>query len=363
MLLAGRSEPTGAVAEAIAEMTAADVKVVPLRADVSNRAQLQQALQAALVTAPPLRGVIHAAGLLDDGALVQLDGVRLSRVLAPKMHGAWNLHCATQGCPLDFFIMFSSIAPLFGSPGQGNYAAGNAFLDALAHYRRGQGLPALSVNWGPWAEAGMAARNANSSRMTSQGILPLASSKAFESLEQLLALNVPQAGVMDIDWVKLGSVYPAGAPACSASSCRSLPRKLLAMRRFGPTCWPRRRTSARRGWQRYLREQLARVMELEPDKIDANQPLSSLGIDSLMVIELKNMIEASLGITLPIARFLEGPSVAQLATHILEAIGGAAVTTTHMPAPATLQTRWRARIARQPAPLLRPTGAVGHVSS
>ena len=108
-------------------------------------------------SAPPLRGVLHASGVLDDGVLLQMDRERFARALAPKVQGAWNLHEATRDAPLDFFVLFSSVSCLLGSPGQGNYAAGNAFLDALAHYRRGLGLPALSVNWGPWAGAGMAA--------------------------------------------------------------------------------------------------------------------------------------------------------------------------------------------------------------
>ncbi len=216
LLLAGRSAPGMAAEQVIAELAAIGVQVSLLQADVADLAQLQPALQSALESLPPLHGVVHAAGLLDDGVVMQLDRQRLARVLAPKLRGAWNLHVLTQACPLDFFILFSSVAPLLGSPGQANYAAGNAFLDALAHYRRQRGMPALSINWGPWAEIGMAARAANVGQLAGQGIMPMASEMAFKNLEHLLSGDVPQAGVMDVDWSRLGPHYPAGAPGLLA---------------------------------------------------------------------------------------------------------------------------------------------------
>src|SRR6266571_316995 len=100
---------------------------------------------------PPLRGIIHAAGVLDDGVLLEQTPERFERVLAPKVRGSWNLHLLTQEMPLDFFVLFSSAASLLGSPGQGNYAAANAFLDALAHHRRMEGRPGVSINWAGWA--------------------------------------------------------------------------------------------------------------------------------------------------------------------------------------------------------------------
>src|SRR6185295_15249043 len=128
-----------------------------LRADVADEAQLARALAEVDETMPPLRGVIHAAGVLDDGTVLHLDRNRLDAVMAPKVAGAWNLHALTAGRTLDFFVLFSSVTSLLGSPGQANYAAGNAFLDALAAYRRARGLTALAIDWGPWSEVGLAA--------------------------------------------------------------------------------------------------------------------------------------------------------------------------------------------------------------
>src|SRR5262249_25379703 len=143
------------------------------QADVADQAQLAAVLACIEEQLPPLRGVIHAAGVLDDGLLEDYDAARLERVLAPKLAGSWNLHTLTQGQPLEFFVLFSSAAALLGSPGQAAYGAANAVLDALAHYRRGLGLPALSLNWGPWAEVGMAARvPLHLRRSAARGITP-----------------------------------------------------------------------------------------------------------------------------------------------------------------------------------------------
>jgi hypothetical protein len=135
---------------------------------------------------PPLRGIFHAAGVLDDGLMLNLDEERFQKVLEPKMLGAWNLHALTQTTPLDFFVLFSSAASLLGSPGQSNYAAANAFLDALAHHRQALNLPALSINWGPWAMVGLAATQANrGDRLAMLGIESLSPAQGIEALVQV----------------------------------------------------------------------------------------------------------------------------------------------------------------------------------
>src|SRR5262249_9402991 len=138
-------------------------------ADVADDANVQRILQDIATAMPPLKGVIHAAGIIDDGLLSQQSWERFEVVMAPKVQGAWNLHEATKSMNLDFFVMFSSLASLLGSAAQASYAAANAFLDALAHRRRLLGLHGLSVNWGSWAAGGMTARLSDSAerRMSS----------------------------------------------------------------------------------------------------------------------------------------------------------------------------------------------------
>src|SRR6266508_5638461 len=129
-----------------------------LSADVALEGDVRRTLATIGREMPALRGVVHAAGVIDDAPLRTLEPTQLSAVLAPKVQGAWHLHAATLDARLDFFVLFSSLASVVGSPGQGHYAAGNAFLDALAWSRRADGLPALAINWGPWAGVGMAAQ-------------------------------------------------------------------------------------------------------------------------------------------------------------------------------------------------------------
>src|SRR5262249_38081255 len=156
----------------------------------------------------PLRGIIHAAGVIDDGLLLQQDWQRFTRVMAPKIDGAWNLHTLTRGQRLDFFVMFSSMASVMGSIGQGSYAAANAFLDGRAACRRADGLAGLSINWGPWAEVGMAALHGGVRHQTKLlGVRTIAPAAGLSVLERLLPLRRAQIGVLPVDW----SEFPTGA--------------------------------------------------------------------------------------------------------------------------------------------------------
>ena len=142
---------------AIRELEGLGASVHLAAVDVADEGQLSAFLDEFRAEGwPPIRGVVHAAGVLQDGLLSQLDTAALNAVLRPKMVGGWLLHRLLADAPLDFFVLFSSAGSLLGQPGQGNYAAANAFLDALAHHRRAQGQPALSINWGAWAELGFA---------------------------------------------------------------------------------------------------------------------------------------------------------------------------------------------------------------
>jgi NAD(P)-dependent dehydrogenase (short-subunit alcohol dehydrogenase family) len=146
--------------------------VIAASADASKCEELQQLLEDIPSDWPPVKGVFHAAGVLRDASFLKQTWSGFDEVLRPKVYGAWNLHVLTQSMPLDFFVLFSSIASLFGSAGQANYASANAFLDGLAHYRRTLGLPCLAINWGPWAERGMATHLAprHEWRRTAHGI-------------------------------------------------------------------------------------------------------------------------------------------------------------------------------------------------
>jgi thioester reductase-like protein len=216
-------------------------------------------------------------------------------------------------------VLYSSVAAVFGNPGQSNYSAANAWLDMLAHVRRRAGLAATSINWGPWADGGMAAEEAK--RLAARGMASLQPQPALDVQEELAGRGFAQAAVMDVDWSLLIKAYPQGAPplltkfADSASSQQDGAGDELRKAVLETPAEKRIDLLAAS-----FRSRLARVMEVEPEKVDIEQPLNTMGLDSLMAIELKNAIERSLRITLPIARFLEGPSLRKLAEYSLEAL-------------------------------------------
>jgi acyl carrier protein len=249
-------------------------------------------------------------------------------VLAPKVLGAWHLHVLTASRRLDFFALFSSAAALLGSPGQANYAAANAFLDALAAYRRARNLPAVSVNWGPWAGKGMTARDARGDRFAQTGLGLIDPAIGLELFGQLLASTQAQVGVLPVDWSALRrSGYPLAGR--QGDQIPAYFARLAGAAGFLPGPATRAPSALDRGalqnvppddWQPILEDQLrdeaARVLRLPAVALDVEQSLNHLGIDSLMAIELKNRIEADLGVTVPMVRFLEGTSVRELAEFL-----------------------------------------------
>ena len=162
---------------------------------------------------PPIRGVVHAAGVVQDEVLSRVSPATLEAVSRAKVVGSWLLHRRLRDEPLDFFVLFSSAASLLGSAGQGAYAAANAFLDSLAHFRRGAGLPALSVNWGPWEQLGMAANAEVGQRLARRGIGGIPPAQGMAVLGHLMRSPLAQAGVIPIDWNALTAEVPAARHA------------------------------------------------------------------------------------------------------------------------------------------------------
>ena len=204
LVLMGRSDPSAAARQAVADLEQRGARVILVKGDVSNKQDVASVLTD---MEPAVCGLIHAAGVLEDGALSQQSWEHLAKVLEPKLVGAWHLHTLTQHIPLDFFVLFSAGAALLGSPGQANYAAANAFLDGLAHYRRALGLPALSINWGAWSGVGMAARLER--RLQDNGLGVIAPEQGVRIFEYLLRQSVAQIAVLPIDWHKLARQFAA----------------------------------------------------------------------------------------------------------------------------------------------------------
>jgi len=266
--------------------------------------------------------------VLDDGVLLRQDWERFAGVMGPKVSGAWNLHRLTLGEPLDFFVLFSSTASLLGSPGQGNHSAANAFLDALAHHRRALGHPALSVNWGAWSEVGAAASRERKERLELQGMGAIPPARGMELLGRLLRQGEPQMAAMAVDWTRLKKqLFADGrAPAWLGEIAADRGHRQASSGSAPPersaVALPERITSAPLGRRRallgdFVRDQVARVLELGPSQLpDPRQPLDQLGLDSLIAVELRNVLGRAVGETLPATLLFDYPTVEALTDYL-----------------------------------------------
>jgi NAD(P)-dependent dehydrogenase (short-subunit alcohol dehydrogenase family)/acyl carrier protein len=320
LALMGRRTPDAPAVQAIASMQDRGATVTVVNADVADRAALAGLIDRVEF---PLGGVMHAAGALDDGVLLHQNWQRFQTVMAAKVIGSWHLHELTRSLPLDFFVLFSSTASLLGHPGQSNYAAANAFLDALAHHRRAQGLPAISVNWGPWEGTGLAARTGLLDRARAQGVAGIDPAGGLKALEYLLRAGTVQAAVLPADWPAVMRSFPPGqqppllrAFAESARLSESVVREsaeptLLAQLAAAPT---------HMAWGivlEHVTRDACHVLGLDRAAgVDEQQGLRDLGLDSLMALELRNRLQSSVGRQLRATLALDCPSIDAIARHL-----------------------------------------------
>ncbi|MGE3909405.1 MAG: type I polyketide synthase [Chloroflexota bacterium] len=334
VVLVGRRAPNAAVSAGLEVLRQAGATVVTLQADVACIDDLRRVFAEIDRSMPPLRGIVHAAGVVDDGVLYQQTWERFVQILAPKVEGGRNLDRLTRGRPLDFFILFSAGATLLGSPGQGGYAAANAFLDALAHRRRAEGLPATSINWGPWAEVGMAAAlsERDRQRFAEHGISMISPEQGLDLFGKILHQHPAQVAVLPIDW----SVFATCEPVMSSRSlwvdlANRQPGASLSTRpsNQAPDILGRLLAAPPRGQRdlllAHVRQQVGRILDLSSDRtVDPQQPLNELGLDSLMAVELRNSLAMTLGVALSTTLIFDYPTIGALTDYLASRLGLAA---------------------------------------
>ncbi|GII95954.1 type I polyketide synthase [Sinosporangium siamense] len=308
LLLVSRS---GGAADLAAELTSQGTRVTVAACDTADRDAL-----ARLLADVPLTGVVHAAGVLDDGVLASLTADRYETVLRAKAASAANLHELTRDRDLSMFVLFSSVSGVLGNPGQANYAAANASLDALAEHRHAQGLPATSIAFGAWAGAGMAAGAPTSRR---DGVVPMPAALAVAAVERAVAHGEPCVTVADLDWDTLVPAMtavrhsPLIAEIPEARGIHAAPTATsLRDRLLGLPAAERERTLLEA-----VRAEAAKVLgHASTAAVGANRAFRDLGFDSLTAVELRNRLGAATGLALPATLLFDHPTTAAVAAHL-----------------------------------------------
>lgn len=353
LVLLGRRGPASVEAQpSLAAWQAQGIDVQALACDITDPQQLRTVFERIAATPYPLRGLVHAATVIDDGLIRNLDAGQLQRVLEPKAKGAQYLHELTRELALDFFVMFSSATTLFGNPGQANYVAANHWLEALARHRRAQGLAATAVLWGAIDDVGFLARNeqikdALQSRM---GGAALRADVALAHLERMLLAGDDGIGVLELEWKALSRFLPSAAT----------PRFLELVRAHGGEqddegdAQDIQRLLAElddeqllERFVELLKHEVCEILRLPAARLDTQRPLQELGLDSLMSVELVVALEERFGIRLPVMELSESSSIDKLSVRILELLRGEAA---EAPAPATLAANVLARHGSELSP-------------
>jgi acyl transferase domain-containing protein/acyl carrier protein len=313
--------------KAMRELEAMGASVHLAAVDVADESQLTAWLAEYRAEGwPPIRGVVHSAGVAWPQLLTQINMDILRSVMRPKLVGGWLLHQHLSDQPLDFFVMYSSIASVVATAGQGNYAAANAFLDGLAHYRQAKGLPGLSINWGPWADIGMAEEMDLLEYFAQRGLFTISTAQGAQVFSTLWPSQLPQVTVVAANWRLVADWSPMGlvpptirdladetSGTGGASQGDGARQPVTVLQQFYGLDDQQARLEL---LQNYIQSLVAKVLRMNPAELPLDQPLNSLGLDSMVALELKNHIENGLELEISVVDLLSGVSVSQLADKI-----------------------------------------------
>ncbi len=357
LILGGRSlQVSAAAAATIAAIEASGTRVRLLPADITRPEDVRRVLATIAAEEKPLKGIFHTAMVLEDRLLVDLDHETLDRVLWPKLLGGWNLHRESLGLDLDQFVLFSSLSSVFGHAGQANYAAANAALDGLAHYRRGLGLPATVINWGHLGEVGyLSQRDELAARLERQGVLSFTVQQAMDCLAHAITSHETQLSVLRMDWTRWrGLGITDNVPPKFAHLLRSV--GTADGGETTTTISPETLRAAAPAERRRLveitvRAKTASLLGTDPESLEADRPLLELGLDSLMAVELRNWIDNQTGVNLPMAAVMRSPGVTAVTQQICRELSDGAVDET------TEQPLSDRADAQPPGPVIFPMAA------
>ncbi len=333
IVLTGRRTPTADTLSRIETMRAAGANILVTQCDISVKKDCDRLFEQIDRLPHPLCGIIHAAGVLEDRTIAQQSWDRFAAVLAPKVQGSWNLHQATKDRLLDFFVLFSSVSSTIGNRGQSNYAAGNSFMNSLAHYRRALGLCANSICWGPWAEAGMAAAGDRpGEKMAQNGILGIRLQEGISAMFSIIQKDLVTPTVLDMNWDLFLDTIPedladtyfekfkAGKTGAASSFAKTEAEEdigihLSVLQQIKDANPPERLPLV----VALIRKMVGRVMGYEDaSMVPPDVSLTRMGLDSLMVMDFRNQLKKRLSILLPFTLLAKQPTPEDIAVHILK---------------------------------------------
>jgi acyl transferase domain-containing protein/NADPH:quinone reductase-like Zn-dependent oxidoreductase/surfactin synthase thioesterase subunit/NAD(P)-dependent dehydrogenase (short-subunit alcohol dehydrogenase family)/SAM-dependent methyltransferase/aryl carrier-like protein len=333
VLLSRSGTKTDSEAATVQAMRDKGVKVMLAKGSVDNQSDMNRIFKEIKDTMPPLKGIQHAAMVLDDGSIPEITRERYMKVFTPKAVGCWILHEATKNMNLDHFISYSSISAIYGNPGQVSYVGANSFLDNFSHWRRAQGLPATTINWGVIGDVGFVARAGKvggnvDELLYKQGWKSFSLVQATNILEDILLTNPIQRVATDSDWEMIGDFFPhsavssrfahlvnenqLGGGASTGSSDGALKATLLESK-------PEQQTEL---LLKQLNDTFARVLGTTADKLDTSEPVTKYGLDSLMANQIRNWVQSNLGIDYSMMKIMRGPTMEEMTEQILEELLG-----------------------------------------
>lgn len=319
LVLVGRTAPGAAAAAAVEKMRRVGGDISVMSADVAVGEELARVLEHIRTSLPPLRGIVHAAGVVDNAAIVNLDADRMARVLAPKVRGAWNLHVATAREQLDFFVLFSSAVSVLGSPGQGNYAAANSYLDVLSHFRHRAGLPAISINWGPWVDIGLVASGdffPASTRSGTQGVKGITPERGLEALQRALGDARAQVTVLPFDIASLLDLYPAAARLPFFAEVGG--KDTHVSRVYARPSLRQDYVAPRNDIERKLAELWRQTLRI--DRVGVRDSFFELGGDSVLAAQIVTSAHRTFGVAIDLREAFEAFTIEHLAKRVAAAL-------------------------------------------